>query len=64
MAILYYTAAGIVLYLVSDWILNRIEVRRGARFEHRSLIFFFILLLLAVAAFQLIRHLLPAPPPQ
>jgi hypothetical protein len=64
LAILYYTVAGIVLYLAADAILNRIEVRQGRRFEHRSLIFFFILLALALAAFQLIRHFLPGPPPQ
>jgi hypothetical protein len=61
MAIIYYTAAGIVLYLVADWILNRIETKRGARFESRTLIFFAILLTLALLTFQLIERLL-APP--
>lgn len=61
MAIVYYTLAGIVLYLAADWILNRIEIRRGARLEHRSLIFFAILLVLALASFQLIQHLLVPP---
>jgi len=60
-AILYYTLAGIVLYLGADWILNHIEIRRGARFEHRSLIFFAILLTLALVSFQLIQHFV-APP--
>jgi zinc transporter ZupT len=64
LAILYYTVAGIVLYLAADAILNRIEARRGQRFEHRSLIFFFILLALALVAFQLIQHFLLTPPPQ
>jgi len=64
MAMLYYTVAGILLYLVADWILNRIEVRRGARFENRTLIFFGILLLLALISFQLIQHFLATPPPQ
>ena len=59
---LYYTLAGIVLYLVSDWILNRIEIRRGARFDNRTLIFFAILLALAVISFQLIQYFLAAPP--
>jgi hypothetical protein len=64
-AILYYTLAGIVLYFAADWILNRIEIRRGARFEHRSLIFFAILLTLALASFQLIQQfLVPPGPPQ
>jgi phage shock protein PspC (stress-responsive transcriptional regulator) len=65
MEALYYTLSGIVLYLVSDWILNRIEIRRGARFENRTLIFFAILLVLALASFQLIQYFLapPAVPP-
>jgi hypothetical protein len=61
---LYYTVAGIVLYLAADAILNRIEVRRGRRFEHRTLIFFFILLALALVAFQLIQRFLATSPPQ
>jgi hypothetical protein len=60
-AILYYTLAGIVLYYAADWILNRIEIRRGARFENRTLIFFVILLALALATFQLIRLILTPP---
>ncbi|MCO6411361.1 MAG: hypothetical protein J5I92_01330 [Thiogranum sp.] len=59
MEMLYYTIAAVLLYLVSDWILNRIEIRRGERFEHRSLIFFAIILVLAVVVFNLIQRLLP-----
>ena len=44
MQALYFLAAGIVLYFVSDWILNRIEIARGERLENRTLIFFGILL--------------------
>ena len=65
MEMLYYTLAGIVLYLAADWILNQIEIRRGARFDNRTLIFFGILLVLALASFELIQHFLapPAAPP-
>ena len=55
MSIIYFTAVAVVLYLVADWILNRIEVTAGKRFEHRSLLFFAILLILALTAFSLIR---------
>lgn len=55
MEIVYYTIAAIVLYFVSDRILDRIEVAHGARFEHRSLIFFAIIVALALASFALIR---------
>jgi len=49
-----YTVAAILLYLLSDWILNQIESKRGKRFEHRSLIFFAIILVLALSSFSLI----------
>ncbi len=55
MELIYYTLAGLGLYVVSDWILNRIEIRRGERFEQRSLIFFGIILVLALITFRLIR---------
>ena len=58
---LYYTVAAIFLYMVSDWILNQIEIRRGERFENRSLIFFVIILVLSVALFNLIQRFQPAP---
>jgi hypothetical protein len=61
--IIYYTVVGIVLYLAADWILRAVERRRGAVFENRTLIFFFILLALALVAFQAIQHFLAAPVP-
>lgn len=51
-----YTLAGLVLYFGADWILNRIETMRGERFEHRSIIFFFIILAMALGLFQLIQQ--------
>ncbi len=57
---LIYTVVAIALYFGSDWILDRIEVAYGRRFEHRTLIFFAILLALALASFALIRRLLGA----
>jgi predicted PurR-regulated permease PerM len=53
-----YTVAGLVLYFLSDWILNQIEVRRGQRFENRSVVFFVIILALAVVVFSLIDHIM------
>ena len=57
MEFVYYTIAGIVLYLGSDWILNRIEISRGERLQHRSIVFFVIILVLAVVTFRIIEHL-------
>ena len=59
MEMIYFTAAAVLLYLVSDWILNRIEILRGERFVNRSLIFFAIILVLALALFGLIHQLQP-----
>ena len=60
MEMLYYTIAAIFLYVLSDWILNRIETRRGERFRNRSLVFFVIILVLALIVFNLIQQLHPA----
>jgi len=54
MEMIYYTVAAVLLYLVSDWTLNRIEIYRGQRLPYRSLIFFAIILLLSITSFSLI----------
>lgn len=58
MEIIYFTLVGIGLYFASDWILNRIESARGHPFENRSVIFFAIILVLAVVSFQLLGRLM------
>jgi len=57
-AAIYFTLAGIALYLAADWLLERIELRRGERLEHRTLVFFGILLGLALVTFPLLQRLL------
>ncbi len=57
MEIVLFTITAIVLYIVADRALNYIEIRRGARFQHRSLIFFTILVVLALISFNLIQRL-------
>jgi hypothetical protein len=57
MEIIYFTLAAILLYLAADWILRRIETAAGKQLQHRSLIFFAILLTMAVTSFTLIRNL-------
>jgi len=56
MEILYFTFTAIFLYLGADWILNRVEAAVGRRLEYRSLIFFAILLVVALTSFTLIRN--------
>ena len=55
MAILWFTVVAIGLYLLSDWLLQWVEVAVGKRLEHRSLIFFAILLSLALVTFSFIQ---------
>jgi hypothetical protein len=55
MAIIWFTLTAIALYLVSDWLLERIESAMGKRLEYRSLIFFAILLSLALVTFSMIQ---------
>ncbi len=57
MQAIYYTAAGILLYLVSDGVLRVAERVAGRPFEHRSLVFFVIILSLAVSSFGVVRLL-------
>lgn len=57
MEFVYYTLAGIILYLLSDWILKQIEKWRGQVFEQRTLIFFAIILVLALTSFKAIELL-------
>jgi len=51
----YYTIVAIILYVAADRILDRIEVAAGKRLPYRTLIFFGILMTLALASFALIR---------
>jgi len=60
MSAIWFTLVAIILYLFSDWVLNRFEVAVGRRFEHRSLIFFAILLSLALITFSVIQRQLGA----
>ncbi|MGA7748566.1 MAG: hypothetical protein WCA63_00300 [Gallionella sp.] len=60
MEVIYYTLVGAGLYFMSDWILDRIEISRGERFQNRglrSLVFFLIVLVLAFLTFGFINYL-------
>jgi Ca2+/Na+ antiporter len=56
MSVVYFTIVAIILYFAADWLLERVEVVAGRRLEHRSLIFFVILLTLALTSFSLIQY--------
>lgn len=49
---------GVGLYFFADWILRALERAAGRIFEQRTLIFFALLLGMAIVTFTLIRQLL------
>ena len=51
---LVFIVIAVVLYIVADRVLDAVEVRAGRRLQYRTLYFFGILLVLALAAFALI----------
>jgi hypothetical protein len=56
MEAVYFTLTAIVCYLIADWAVKRMETIAGRRFENRTLIFFVIILSLALVSFALIRN--------
>ena len=58
MQYVYFTITAIFLYLASDMILTKIEAKRGKPLPNRSVIFFAIILVLAVVSFRLIELLM------
>jgi len=62
MDIVYFTVVAVGLYFGADALLDWIERKRGARFENRQVVFFAIILPLALAAFWLMR-VFSAPTP-
>ncbi len=57
MDIVYFTVIAVGLYFGADALLNWIERKRGARFENRQVVFFAIILPLALVTFWLVRSL-------
>jgi len=62
MDIVYFTVVAIGVYFTADWLLDWLERKRGGRFENRQVMFFAIILPLALASFWLLRLLVGAMP--
>ncbi|MDX2348846.1 MAG: hypothetical protein QNK32_00510 [Porticoccus sp.] len=58
MNIVLFTLVAIVLYLFSDWLLRQIEIRRGAPFKNRSIIYFVIIFVLTLGTFEVLQRFL------
>ena len=58
--IVAFTVVGITVYAISDWILQKIEEKRGRKFEeYRSIIFFALFLVLVLTSFEVINRVSP-----
>ncbi|MBT8062089.1 MAG: hypothetical protein HKO64_12390 [Xanthomonadales bacterium] len=57
MEIMVFTLNAIVIYGLSDWIVRSIERRRGAALKNRQVVFFVIILVLALVSFELLQRL-------
>jgi len=61
MELVYFSVIAIGLYFAADALLDWIERRRGKRFENRQVVFFAIILPLALLTFWLLRHFSDGP---
>ncbi len=57
MNILIFTLNAIVIYLASDWIIRRIEEKRGEVLKQRQFVFFVVFLILALVTFSILQRL-------
>ena len=48
---------AIAAYFGSVWILDQLERRRGERFEYRQIYFMFLLMAIAMGAFEIVGRL-------
>ncbi len=64
MEFLYFTIAGLFLYVAADWLLLRIEAMYGGILPHRSLYFFAIILIMTMIVFELIQRYAPPEAPK
>jgi len=60
MQIVYFALTAIALYFFSDWLLDRIENALGQRLRYRNIIFFCIILGLALLVSRLVTALVNA----
>ena len=62
MEFVYFTLAGILLYVAADWVLLRIEAIYGKLLPNRSLFFFGIILIMTMVVFEAIQYIAPPDP--
>lgn len=60
MEIVLFTVVGIVLYVAADAALSALEHLHGSPLPYRNIVYFAIILLLALATFGILRTLVPS----
>ena len=55
MEILVFTLNAIFVYLFSDWIIRKLEEKRGAVLKNRQLVVFAVFLVLVMLTFQIMK---------
>ena len=63
MQYLMYTITAVILYLLADWMLNQIEIAVGNRLKYRSVVFFVIIMVMALISFNLLDQMFGEPVP-
>jgi len=53
--ILVFTLNAIFIYFLADWIVRMIEQKRGEVLKQRQIVFFAVILVLALVTFRLLR---------
>ena len=56
--VLLFTLVAVGLYFFADWIVRMIEQRRGEPLPNRSLVYFVVILVLAITSFEIIQRVL------
>jgi len=57
MEIVIFTLNGIFVYLFSDWIIRKLEEKRGAALKNRQVVFFVVFLVLVMLTFQMLKSI-------
>ncbi len=58
MDIALFAVTGIVVYLLSDWIVNAIDKSRAERLQNRQIIFFIVFFGLILFSFETLKYFL------
>lgn len=55
MEIVIFTLNAIFVYLFSDWIIRKLEERRGGVLKYRQVVFFVVFLILVMLTFRILK---------